>query len=259
MYVIGVTGYSGTGKSTAAKIISEKFEKAKYINCDDWMHLIPTQFKDLMIEKFGKDKVDLGKSAGDLLGIIFKDTERGSAFFKEIMPWMNKQLSDSIDKAQEDGFETVICDWALLPALDIWKQCDSRVKVDSPTQEERYEKLLERSFSGRRDIIANLTDIEKLKRYSSFKKRDDFVDTINGITTDVDIVLENNYDSETLEKRINELCGTINKKLHKITSSDIKKIAKKDNVVAEKENAIQTRAINEKVIDEKKEDKIVKY
>ena len=56
------------------------------------MHLIPTKFKDLMIEKFGKDKVDSEKSAGKLLEIVFQDTERGSAFFKEIMPWMNKMV-----------------------------------------------------------------------------------------------------------------------------------------------------------------------
>lgn len=220
MNIIGVTGYSGTGKSTAAKMITEKMEKAKYINCDDWMHLIPTQFKDLMIKYFGKDKVESGKSAGQLLGIIFQDIERGPALFKEIMPWMNKQLLNEIEKAQADGFENIICDWALLPALEIWSQCDLRVKVDSPTQEERYEQLLGRSFSKRSDVIANLTAEEKTRKYTSFKERDNFVDAIIGVSIESDVVVENNYDSETLEKRISELCRKITFK-GRLTDTDI--------------------------------------
>ena len=229
MNIIGVTGYSGTGKSTAAKMLAEKMEKAKYINCDDWMHLIPTQFKDLMIKYFGKDKVESGKNAGQLLGIIFQDIERGPALFKEIMPWMNEQLSNEIEKAQADGFENIICDWALLPALEVWSQCDLRVKVDSPTQEERYAQLLSRSFSKRSDVIANLTDEEKKMRYTAFKERDNFVDAIIGASIESDVVVKNNYDSETLEKRINELCTKIS--LKKLTDTDIQNMldGKKSN------------------------------
>ena len=109
------------------------------------------------------------------MGVIFQDIERGPALFKDIMPWMNEQLLNEIEKAKSDGFENIICDWALLPALEIWSQCDLRVKVDSPTQEERYEQLLGRSFSKRSDVIANLTDEEKTKRYTSFKERDNFL------------------------------------------------------------------------------------
>lgn len=205
MYIIGVTGYSGTGKSTSAKKLSETFENVKYIEGDYWMHQIPEHFKDLMIETYGRDKIESTKSAGKLLGIIFQDTEKGKAFFDKVMPWMNEQFMQALEDARNQGTEYVVCDWALLPALDIWKQSDMRVKVDTSTPDERYNKLFERGLGNRKDLLQEKTEEERKKAFSAYKKRDDFVDAIIGNAKDDAFLLENNFDYDTLQNRVNIL------------------------------------------------------
>lgn len=205
MYIIGVTGYSGTGKSTAAKMISEKFDNAKYIEGDYWMHKIPEQFKDLMIEVFGKEKVESIKNPGKMLGLIFQDTEKGKQIFQKAMPWIEEQFSQALESAREQGIEYAVCDWALLPALDLWKQSDMRVKVDTQTPEVRYNKLFERGLSNNKELIEKKTPEEKATAFKSYKKRDDLVNSIIGESKDDVEFLENDFDFHSLKEKVDSL------------------------------------------------------
>lgn len=252
MYVIGVTGYSGTGKSTAAKKISEKFDNAKYIEGDYWMHKIPEQFKDLMIEVFGKEKVESIKNPGKMLGLIFQDTEKGKQIFQKAIPWIEEQFSQALKRAQEQGIEYAVCDWALLPALNLWKQSDMRVKVDTQTPEIRYNKLFERGLGNNKELIEQKTPEKKVTAFKSYKKRDDFVNAIIGEFNDDVEFLENDFDFQSLEEKVdslyqlavsrnkakqNESSEQANNQPPKLNKQNVGKIAREEAVLKEIKHA----------------------
>lgn len=90
-------------------------------------------------------------------------------------------------------------------ALDLWKQSDMRVKVDTQTPEVRYNKLFERGLSNNKELIEKKTPEEKATAFKSYKKRDDLVNSIIGESKDDVEFLENDFDFHSLKEKVDSL------------------------------------------------------
>lgn len=132
--IIGVTGKSGSGKSTYSNKLAKKIN-AIVIHIDDIGHKVLTypHIKEKLYKSFGE--VDR-KSLGD---IIF--TNRHSYDILTDIVWsdMKKEIDHILNLN-----EKVILDWILLPHTHYWKMCDEKILIKAQNDEERKLKIIER-------------------------------------------------------------------------------------------------------------------
>lgn len=143
--IIGVTGKSGSGKTTYSnKLVSEgKADLA--IHVDDIAHNAMT-YPDVKAEikkVFGLDvdTVDR-KTIGD---IYFNN--RDSKRQLDIITWKYiKQIIDDLleSSALYSKDRIVVIDWILLPQTHYWKMCDKKILLKAKNDEDRLKKILER-------------------------------------------------------------------------------------------------------------------
>ena len=141
MMLIGVTGGSGTGKSTVTDLLKEKICDCITINLDEYMRKYCNEHKDEIISKLNLDignrhwSTNLVNNYEDIkkwVGIIEKDMEKS---IKNII-FENKNLS-----------KVMILDWAFLSLLPIYKECNISIMVncDLDIKLSRLTKRLEKN------------------------------------------------------------------------------------------------------------------
>lgn len=124
--IIGVTGKSGSGKSTYAENLSKE-NGYVVIHIDDIGHKVleSDYIKNKLIEIFGKDSVVNNavdrKYIGDL---IF--THRH--LYKELSDLVWDDMKTEIDKLL-NSYPDVILDWLLLPHTHYWNMCGKKFLV----------------------------------------------------------------------------------------------------------------------------------
>ena len=139
MILIGITGGSGTGKSTATKMLKQKISNCKIINLDEYMRRYCNEHREDIISKLdlniGNDhwSTHLVKKYEDIkkwVSIIEKDIET---------------CVRNIILENNNSVQTIILDWAFLSLLPIYNECDFTilVKCDLDTKLNRLTKRLE--------------------------------------------------------------------------------------------------------------------
>ena len=138
--IIGITGKSGSGKSTYAQQLAEE-NGFRVVNIDKISHAImnlpaiKARLTDIFGDKVIKDGVIDRKYLGDL---IFENRH----LYKEMsdLIWdMMKHRIDNILSAYDD----VILDWILLPHTHYWKMCDTKILMVA-NEEERKRRVMAR-------------------------------------------------------------------------------------------------------------------
>ena len=138
--IIGITGKSGSGKTTYANQLSEEngFHVVHIDNISHSIMKLPV-IKARLIDMFGdeviKDGVVDRKYLGDL---IFENRH----LYKEMsdLIWdMMKHRIDNILSAYDD----VILDWILLPHTHYWKMCDTKILMVA-NEEDRKRRVMAR-------------------------------------------------------------------------------------------------------------------
>ena len=142
MEIIGITGLSGTGKTTIAEKLSEILPNAKCETGDKWMFKIESEFRELARATWGDEILESKEKT--LLEYIFEQGEQGIEFIRKTLPWINQKILEEMKKYEEQGKEYFIIEWALLPVLDIWENLDCRFYVNSDN-EKRHSMLLKRT------------------------------------------------------------------------------------------------------------------
>lgn len=141
--IIGVTGKSGSGKSTFIQKFLELDSNIKYINFDQISHdcleipIIKSWLRDYLHLPENYTTKDIGK-------LIFNNKELN----KELSQLVWKHMQIRIDELFErnNGKHSIFLDYLLLPQTKYWDMCDLKILMKRD-DEKRFED------ASKRDLI----------------------------------------------------------------------------------------------------------
>ncbi len=183
MKIIGVTGKSGSGKTTFAKNLAKSLNGV-YVDIDRISKepLNKPNIIHILCEKFGNEILDeRGNIDTKKLGsIVFSKEE----WLNELMRITQKDAEQEIDDilSKKDN-NIVVLEWIKLPISKYWEKCDTKILVKAD-HIKRRNKVLER------DNIS--------KEY--FEKRD--LSAIEYEESEFNYIFENNYNEKEMEETI---------------------------------------------------------
>ena len=142
MKLIGITGKTGSGKSTFGKLLADKLN-CKYIDIDKIGHsaISDSSISKKLYQEFGQDILDDNKNIDrkKLGNIVFSDKNKMDILTNLTWNYMQSKI-DNILSQNEDYY---ILDWALLPSVKYFNMCDIKILITSEDIK-RKEKILER-------------------------------------------------------------------------------------------------------------------
>ena len=186
MKVIGITGKSGSGKTTFATRLANKIN-AIHVDIDKIGHESTVQLEILeeLCDKFGKEILDdNGKLNRKKLGnIVFEEKQKMNELTDITWGYMQKQLDDILKQNEKD----IVLEWILLPQENkYWDKCDLKILITA-NDTIRKNKILERD---------NISE-------EYFKKRDSA--SIDYSKFKFDYIIENDYDEKITNDIIEEI------------------------------------------------------
>ena len=136
--IIGITGKSGSGKSTVSEYLESNLKNSKSIFVDDVHIKLLLQKKKQLIELFGED--------------IIKDNRINSQLFaqnpsihSEMYSISRDDLVDVLNSEIESlrkNYDYIIIDhYKLAEFQTIWNQCDYRILMEAINDDKRYENI----------------------------------------------------------------------------------------------------------------------
>lgn len=160
--IIGVTGKSGSGKSTYARKISKE-NGFRVVHIDKIAHGIINlpAFKAKFIDIFGDEVIQNGVVDRKYLGdLVFTNRHLYKELSNLIWDMMKHRIDDIIST-----HENVILDWILLPHTHYWKMCDKKILMVAD-EEDRKKRVIARDnisleYLNKRDSAGiNYDDVE---------------------------------------------------------------------------------------------------
>lgn len=177
MKIIGITGSSGSGKSTATKILSEEL-KAKTINADEvvkQMQEKDSEYYKKIIELFGVRVVQEDNSLNrkKIAEIIFQDKEKKEKLDELTFKYVVEEIRQQVEKAKE---EYIIIDAPLLIESRLNEICNIVIAIISE-KEEQIKRICKRD--NIEESIAKLR-LETQKDNEFYKINADYIVENNG-------------------------------------------------------------------------------
>lgn len=187
--IIGITGSSGTGKSTICEILEKEYE-VKIINADKVAKKLSkpgTSYILEIISKFGKDIVDeYGELKRKRLAeIIYDNPEKRRELNNCTFKYIVQEIKNQIEKIK---CNTVIIDAPLLFESKLNEICDKVIGIISK-KELQIERIVARD---------NIDYEQAEKRINAQEKNDFFIEKC-------DKIIENNNDLDKIEKLIKKI------------------------------------------------------
>ena len=181
MKIIGITGKSGSGKTTISEMLSKKLN-CNTIDIDKIGHKVTSDEKvtKKLCKVFGKEilnkdeKVDRKK----LGNIVFSNKEKMNILTDITWNYMQNIIDEILKKEEKD---VIILDWALLPISKYWDKIDVKI-------------LMKANDEQRKNIVINR---DKITEEYFFKRESN---SINYSTYKFDYIFENNYMLKDMEK-----------------------------------------------------------
>ena len=142
MKLIGITGKTGTGKSTIARTLAQKLN-GQYVDIDKIGHQATSDphIAKKLCDIFGSELLDSNETIDrkKLGNIVFSDTDKMQNLTDITWKYMEQELDNILlQKQQYFAF-----DWALLPKVKFWDMCDIKILVTSDDTV-RKKRILER-------------------------------------------------------------------------------------------------------------------
>lgn len=189
MKIIGITGKSGSGKSTFASMLSKKPD-CTHIDIDKIGHeaLFQPDILDTLCEQFGKEILDdNGNLDRKKIGnIVFTSSDKMKVLSNLTWNYMQMQL----DKILAQKHDIIVLEWILLPHSKYWDKCNTKILVKSDDLQ-RKNKVLERD---------NISE-------EYFDKRDSA--SIDYSCINFDHIFNNDYKQETINCMLNKISEQI--------------------------------------------------
>jgi dephospho-CoA kinase len=191
MLVIGLTGSIGTGKSEAARYLTQL--GAAVINADQVGHEAYTPQSEAwhnVVGAFGKEILDSnGEIDRKKLGaIVFSNPDQLSRLNQIMHPLMARMVAEKIEDLRGQGVEVVVVEAALLFEAG-WDSLVEEVWVTDSSEDLVIQRLSERN---------GLTQEEARKRISSQMDRSERLSR-------ADLVIDNSGDIAAMESSIDEM------------------------------------------------------
>ncbi len=188
--IIGITGSSGSGKSTICKML-EKDYNVKVINADKIAKKLSKKGSSYIIDiikTFGKDIVDENGELKrkKLAEIIYSNPEKREALNKCTFKYIKAEIIKQIKKVKDNT--TILIDAPLLFEAELDKICYKVIGVIS-NKELQVERIVAR------DNI----DYEQAEKRLSAQKSNDFY------RNKCDVIIENNNNYAFVENIIKEI------------------------------------------------------
>ena len=181
--IIGVTGYSGSGKTTATQALVELLPDAYCIHGDNYLFEYLTQFPKETERIFGVP-VDTTDGA-----YYLKCFEKNLTFelWEElayvVSPYLNTRITKTIDSlVSSKNPRFILVDYAALPSLNIWDKSHYKVLVQTNDCELRFGMLYKLNGLG---ILDKKTVENRQQIIGKY---------IENISTAINYTLNNNYD-----------------------------------------------------------------
>ena len=177
MKIIGITGSSGSGKTTISKILSKELN-AKTINADEvvkQMQTLGTKYYEEIVETFGKEilQEDSSLNRKKLAEIIFQDKLKKEKLDSLTYKYVVEEIKKQVKTAKE---EYIIIDAPLLIEGNLNEICNTVIAVVS-SKEEQIKRICKRDNID--EEIAKLR--LKAQKYNEFYKRNaDYIVENNG-------------------------------------------------------------------------------
>lgn len=183
MKIIGITGKSGSGKSTLTDLLSKKMQ-CNSVNIDKIGHKATSnqEIAKKLCAIFGNQILgeDGNINRKKLGNIVFSSKEKMAILTDMTWDYMQVMMDDILEKETGD---VIILEWALLPISKYWEKCDIKILMQS-NDDERKNKVMQR------DHISE----------EYFLKREE--GCIDYAPYDFDLIFENDYQLETMEKKV---------------------------------------------------------
>lgn len=157
-YVIGLTGGSGSGKSSIARRLEDL--GAERIDCDLLGHeayLPETSAYHRVIQEFGTDILNEDKSINRrvLGGKVFGNQERLKALTDIVWPEIARLVKKRIDQAKQQGKRVCVVDAAVLLEAG-WTHLVHEVWVATIPEEEAVKRIVQRDGVKEEDAVRRL-------------------------------------------------------------------------------------------------------
>ena len=197
MVILGLTGGTGSGKSTVSKILKDL--GAKIIDADPIARNVVKKGEKALeeiVEYFGSDiLLETGELNRAKLGkIVFADREKLKVLNAITHKYIIEEINKIIDlEKQNKQYKVVVIDAALLVESKLYKQCD-KIWVVVADEEKRLERIMERdniSLENARNRISSQMSQQQLIQYATE-------------------VIYNNESLESLEEQVLNLWKSIN-------------------------------------------------
>lgn len=121
--IIGISGGSGSGKSTVVNYFSKEIEDSKIIKLDKDMIKLLNEYKDRIITE-----LNIPDDGKHWCGHLYDNHNTIKKWFKIIENDFNNCIEEKLCKADNS---IIIIDSFLLPLLDVFNKCDYKIIVKS--------------------------------------------------------------------------------------------------------------------------------
>lgn len=188
MFVIGITGGIGTGKSTAAKIFADR--GVRVLDADEISRKVTGhegRALDSIRELLGSKIID---SSGNMnrkmvAGLVFSDRTKLDKLSAIIHRHVLDEMAEEIEKEREKGTKVIVLD-VPIPVQKGFLDVCNQVWVISADEDVRLERIIQRGLSAE----------DARRRMEMQMTRDEYEEL-------ADIVIENNADEDVLREKIN--------------------------------------------------------